>query len=221
LPLDPYIRVPCDDVYHVSAEVETGALLLAASGTPVTQNDVAQWIDGARRFDAAAWDCLYQRAFPQLFRYVAAKVSNRQEAEDLVEEVFVGALQSAASLRASDEAGFLAWLYQIARHKLADRLRRQYRRPIEPLDPAMDIAAADPTPEEAALERDTNLALRAAVSELTPEQQEVIIMKFVLEYDNVRTGAVLGKTPNAVNQLQHRALAQLRRIIGAAKVKSG
>jgi RNA polymerase sigma-70 factor (ECF subfamily) len=148
-----------------------------------------------------------------VFRYVASKTRGVADAEDIVEEVFLGALQNVGSLRATDEAGLLGWLFQIARFKLADHLRRQYRRPTEPLDPELEIGDEGPTPEERALREDARRSVRAALAELTPEQQEVIVMKFALDYDNARTAAVLGKSPGAINQLQHRALGALRRVL--------
>lgn len=197
----------------MGAEVETTLLFPIAAERAVVAEQFAGYVARARRLDAAAWDYLYSLAFPQVYRYVAARVPSRQEAEDVTEEVFVGALQSAGSLRAGDEAGFLAWLYQIARYKLADRLRRQYRRPTVALDPALEVPDADPTPEEAALDADASAAVQAALDELTPEQREVITMKFMLDYDNAKAASILGKSPGAINQLQHRALAQLRKIL--------
>jgi RNA polymerase sigma-70 factor, ECF subfamily len=193
--------------------VERTLLFPTAAERAVAADQFAGYVARARRLDVAAWDYLYGLAFPQVYRYVAARVPSRSEAEDVTEEVFVGALQSVAGLRASDEAGFLAWLYQIARYKLADRLRQQYRRPTEPLDPALEVADQNPTPEEEALRADARSAVRSALAELTPEQQEVITMKFMLEYDNAKAASIMGKSTGAINQLQHRALAQLRKIL--------
>ncbi len=182
-------------------------------GRLVPKEEFAAWIARARDLDPGAWDELYRFAFPQVYRYVAAKVRVASEAEDIAEEVFVGALQSVASLRATDESGFLAWLFQIARNKMADHLRRQYRRPSEPLDPEVEISDPSPTPEEEALRSDEARSLREALSELTSEQREVIILKFALGYDNARAAAILGKSSGAINQLQHRALLALGRIL--------
>lgn len=184
-----------------------------AAESAVAADGFADLVGRARRLDAAAWDTLYTMAFHQVYRYVAARVPNRHDAEDVTEEVFVGALQSAGRLRANDEAAFLAWLYQIARFKLADRLRLRYRRPTEPLDPTLDVAADDPEPDEEAIRHDTGSAIRTALANLTPEQQDVIVMKYVLEYDNAKAAGIMGKSPGAINQLQHRALAQLRKIL--------
>jgi RNA polymerase sigma-70 factor (ECF subfamily) len=181
-------------------------------------DDVDSWIKRARDLDTVAWDRLYQMAFPQVYRYVAAKVRGSPDAEDITEEVFLGALQTISSLRATDETGFLAWLFQIARFKIADHLRRQYRRPTEPLDPDLDFVDPSPSPEDEAIRGNDRLAVRDALAELTPEQQEVIVMKFAMGYDNARVASVLGKSPGAINQLQHRALGAMRRLLERAKV---
>jgi RNA polymerase sigma-70 factor, ECF subfamily len=193
--------------------VDATLTLSTAAERAVAADQFADYVTRARRLDAAAWDYLYTVASPQVYRYVAARVLSRVDAEDITEDVFVGALQSVSGLRANDEAGFLAWLYQIARHKLADRLRQRYRRPTDPLDPTLEIVDGDPTPEEAVVRATERAAVRDALAGLTPEQQEVIVMKFVLEYDNAKTASVMGKSPGAINQLQHRALAQLRKML--------
>ena len=177
------------------------------------REELGAWIGRAQSFDLEAWDFLYSFAFPQVYRYIRSKVVTVAEAEDLTEEVFLGALQGIVGLRASDEAGFLGWLFQIARHKIADNLRRQYRRPTEPLDPELEVGDPGPTPEEEVLRGDARREVRAALAELTPEQQEVLVMKFSLGYDNARVASVLGRSPGAINQLQHRALGALRRAL--------
>ncbi len=177
------------------------------------KQELAAWIDRARELDSDAWDHLYQFAFPQVYRYVSSRMSSSADVEDITEDVFAGALQSVGSLRAHDEAGLLAWLFQIARNKITDHLRRQYRRPTEPLDPDLEIGDDAPTPEELALRRDEDRALREALTELSPEQREVIVMKFAMGYDNARAAAVLGKSIGAINQLQHRAIQSLGRIL--------
>jgi RNA polymerase sigma-70 factor (ECF subfamily) len=190
---------------------------LAGAVPSVRDSDVAAWIKRARDLDNGAWDRLYQITFPQVFRYVSSKVHGVAEAEDITEEVFLGALQTVGNLRATDEAGFLGWLFQIARFKIADHLRRQYRRPTDPLDPELAVRDPSPLPEEEALRGEERAVVRAALAELTSEQQEVIVMKFSLGYDNARVASILGKSPGAINQLQHRALGALRRLLESKK----
>ena len=207
-------RVRTDRV--VEAKVRSPATwerLLPHEATTDVHDEFSLLLKGAQRLDRQAWDRLYEIAFPQVYRYVASKIGGGPDAEDVTEEVFLGALQGINGLRAADQAGFLGWLFQIARHKLADRLRRRYRRPSESLDPEIEIEDEDLTPEERVLRQDLQSTVRAALAELTPEQQEVIVMKFALGYDNARVAVVLGKSPGAINQLQHRALGALRRVL--------
>ncbi len=213
-PIDPRAASQVDEPSNRRRSGEKYDGVLGRSG----DNDVGAWLERARGLDPAAWDRLYQLAFPQVYRYVSARMSSVAEAEDITEEVFLGALQTVAGLRATDEIGFLGWLFQIARHKIADHLRRQYRRPTEPLDPELEISDPAPSPEEAVLRLDDEQSVREALSELTDEQREVILMKFALGYDNARVATALGKSPGAINQLQHRALGALRRLLDRARV---
>ncbi|HLZ10615.1 MAG TPA: sigma-70 family RNA polymerase sigma factor [Chloroflexota bacterium] len=189
----------------------------AGSVPTAREGEVATWIKRARDLDNRAWERLYELAFPQVYRYVSSKVRGVPEAEDITEEVFLGALQTVGNLRATDEAGFLGWLFQIARYKIADHLRRQYRRPTDPLDPEIEISDPSLTPEDEAMQGDERATIRAALAALTSEQQEVVVMKYSLGYDNARVAAILGKSPGAINQLQHRALGALRRLLEPAK----
>ena len=114
----------------------------------------------------------------------------------------------------ADEAGLYAWLYQVARNKAADYMRRRYRNPVAPLDDATPVADPAISAEDLfALEAD-RAEVREALEQLTPEQREVLLCKYVLEYSNDQTAKHVGKNVNAVNQLHHRALASMARLLG-------
>lgn len=178
-----------------------------------TTGDIAGLIRRARAYDRAAFADLYRFAIGPVYRYLSARVGSVEEAEELTQEVFVAALNGIQGLRAEDEAALLAWLFQIARNKLADQLRRRYRRPSVPLQDAEEMESPRPRPEEVAEVEEERAEVRRALERLTPEQREVILCKYLLGYDNDRTARQLGKNVNAVNQLHHRALASLRRLL--------
>lgn len=185
---------------------------------PDAAGETAGLIRRAKDDDREAFADLYRSTVGPVHRYLAARLNTIEEAEELTQEVFLAALTGLPSLRAEDEMGLLAWLFQIARYKLADHLRRRYRRPVAPLDEAGDVATIEPRPDELA-ERDSDRAeVRAALEHLTPDQREVIVCKYILGYDNQRTAAVVGKNSNAVNQLHHRALASLGRLLSRQEV---
>jgi RNA polymerase sigma-70 factor (ECF subfamily) len=171
----------------------------------------------AKRYDRAAFAELYRFAVGPVYRYLSARLGSVEEAEELTQEVFMAALDGIQRLRADDEAGLLGWLFQIARNKLADQLRRRYRRPLVPLEEAEGLESPQSHPDEAAEEEEERDQLRRALDRLTPEQREVILCKYVLGYDNDRTARQVGKNVNAVNQLHHRALASLSRLLKATE----
>lgn len=176
-------------------------------------DDVTTLIRRAKSYDQLAFSELYRRTVGPVFRYLSARVNRVEEAEEITQDVFVAALNGIQGLRAEDEAGLLSWLFQIARNKLADRLRQRYRQPLLPLDEADELPDEQLQPEQAAAMREDQAEVREALAGLTAEQREVIVCKYVLGYDNSRTAKIVGKNVNAVNQLHHRALASLHRFL--------
>lgn len=175
--------------------------------------EIADLIGRARAYDRAAFATLYGRTVEPVYRYLSTRVAAREDAEELTQEVFLAALAGMQALRAEDEAGLLAWLFQIARHKLADHLRRRYRQPQTQLDEAEHAESHQPRPDEVAEVNAERAEVRQALERLTPEQREVMVCKYALGYDNERTARLVGKNTNAVNQLHHRALASMHRLL--------
>lgn len=160
----------------------------------------------ARR-DPAAFDALYRRYVPAVFRYVRARVATLDDAEDITAVTFMSALQS---LDRYEERGlFAAWLFTIARRQIVAHRRSGARGATEPLDDAAHrLAAVDGEPDAAGLEaRD---ALRAALDRLTPDQREAITLRFYGGLRVLEVAAILGKDESAVKMILHRGLRKLR-----------
>mgnify|MGYP005840320257 CR=1 FL=1 len=161
----------------------------------------------AQRGDADAFAELYRAHVQVIYRYIAARVGDRQLAEDLTGDVFTRALEGLAAYRDQGKP-FLAWLYRIARARVIDHYRRTGRRPGEtnlddqmlPVDSGLDAGLA---------RRQAAAALRAAIASLTDEQQQVVILRFIEGYHVDEAAAILGKQPNAIKALQFRALRAL------------
>lgn len=163
----------------------------------------------ARDGNANAFGELYERHLDRVYRYVFYRVGSPVEAEDLTEQVFLKAWEAIARY---DDRGlpFTAWLYRMAHNLVIDYYRT--RRPDVALDEALDRAAQD----DPSAETEANLEaaeVRAAIGDLNPEQQQVLILRFIegLGHDQVAT--ILGKTEGATRVLQHRALAALARAL--------
>src|SRR6516164_11443867 len=93
----------------------------------VSTTTFAQVIKQARSHDEEAVVALYQRALPVIYRYALARLGRPDLVEDVVSEVFLVMVESIEGLRSEQEAGFYAWLLQIAQGKISRALRHVTR----------------------------------------------------------------------------------------------
>ena len=152
---------------------------------------------------------LYDRHHTRIFRYLWSRVRDRHLAEDLTGEVFVRMVTHLSSYRLAGTP-FQAWLYRLAHNVAVDHVRKQSHHPLAPLYYAegMEGAKQDPT---AIVERKLSAdRVEAALSQLDPSQQEVVVLRFLVGLSLKEVAAALHKTVAAVKSLQHRGLATLR-----------
>jgi len=145
-------------------------------------------------------------------RYVLARLGDRAEAEDITSEVFIRALRYIGTFqwRGVDPG---AWLITIARNLVLDhRGSARSRLEVATAEPRAE-AVADP--EAAALARLTHAEVLRCVRLLSPDQQEVIALRFLSDLSIADTAAVMGRNPGAVKALQHRALRRLAALLPA------
>ncbi len=161
--------------------------------------------------DAEAFGALYDRYVEAVYRYVYYRVRNEAEAEDVTSDVFLKALR--AIPRYEPRQPFLAWLYRIARNAVIDRVRRQ--RPQVPFEDALRHPGADRIVDpDAGLDvLSDRTALRTAISQLTPLQQDVIILRYVEGLDTNEIGKILGRRDGTVRGIEFRALGMLRQVL--------
>lgn len=180
---------------------------------------LGELITRAKAYDRDAFGMLYRETVTPVYRYVASRVRSVEDAEEVTQEVFLAALSGIQGLRATDEVALYGWLYQIARFKLADHLRARYRRPTAPIEAAREPVDPTPAVEDVIADLDDREELRGrmqeAMTHLTTDQREVMTYKYVLGYSNQQLADSMGKNVNAVNQLHHRALRSLQRLLAA------
>jgi RNA polymerase sigma-70 factor (ECF subfamily) len=165
-------------------------------------------LERARQFDRQALAEIYDLYSPGLYRYAMRRLGDPQLAEECVAETFSRFLHALRDGKGPRD--FLqAYLYRVAHNWITDLYRREP--PPEPLDEAEPALTTDPdVAAEQALRDDR---LRRALRGLTPEQQQVILLKFVEEWENEAIARALNKPVGAVKSLQHRALAKLQRLL--------
>jgi RNA polymerase sigma factor (sigma-70 family) len=195
----------------------------------VTTTTFAQVIKLARSHDEEAVVALYQRALPVIYRYALARLGRSDLVEDVVSEVFLVMVESIDELRAEQEAGFYAWLLQIAQGKISRALRnvtRNERKHI-PLPgtqasdqySSVELIATDlvSNPVELHEWRETLEEVGLALGSLSAEQQVIVIGRFLAGQKIEDLAQALGKQPGAVRILQFRALNTLAKHLGLAR----
>ena len=149
---------------------------------------------------------IYDTNAPKIFRYLYHRVGDQALAEDLTSEVFVRFLHARPT-----PDNLLAFLYRMAHNLFVDYLRRNPR--MQSLDENLPADGGDPMRlAEIEMER---VRLRRALLRLTPEQQQVIVLKFLEGLSNEEIARVVGKPVGAVKALQHRGLGTLRNLLSA------
>ena len=195
----------------------------------VTTTTFAQVIKLARSHDEDAVVALYQRALPVIYRYALARLGRSDLVEDVVSEVFLVMVESIDELRTEQEAGFYAWLIQIAQGKISRALRhvtRNERKQIPLPDSqtpdqynSIELIATDlvSNPVELHELRETLEEVGLAMSSLSAEQQVIVIGRFLAGQKIEDLAQALGKQPGAVRILQFRALNTLAKHLGLAR----
>ncbi|MBI4788947.1 MAG: sigma-70 family RNA polymerase sigma factor [Chloroflexi bacterium] len=180
----------------------------AASGDGGTIDERAL-VRRAVSHDARAFTRLYDRYVDRIFRYIYYKLGSRADAEDLTAQVFLKAWEAIGHYRVT-ERPFSAWLYRIAHNLVVDHFRVQ--RPVLSIDEVALPEARASDLDELALQHLTADTLKRAIARLTPDQRQVILLRFIEGYDTEQVALIMGKGEGAVRTLQHRALASLGRI---------
>jgi RNA polymerase sigma-70 factor (ECF subfamily) len=110
----------------------------------------------------------------------------------------------------SADSSFRVWLFQIARHTLANTRRRDRRHPESPIELAAEVASADDVSTTVA-RRDELRRAWAGVEALPDDRRRALVLRLVHEMTPAEIAAVLGRSEGAVRVLVHRALRSVVR----------
>jgi RNA polymerase sigma-70 factor (ECF subfamily) len=177
--------------------------------------DEQSLVQRAQRHDQEAFARLYEEYFDKIYRYIALKIGNRVEAEDMTQQVFVKALNSISSYTWRG-LPFSAWLFRIAHNQVVDYLRKKTRQPAVSLNESFISSGDNP---HKTTEKKMNIEqLVLATRELTAAQQEVILLRFSGELPIAQVASIMGKSEGAVKALQHSAIMALRKIMKTGEV---
>jgi len=163
----------------------------------------------AQQGDRAALEELYLLHFDRIYSYLHMSVGSRHDAEDLTTQTFVKMLEAIGRFQWRS-VPFSAWLFRIAHNLAMDHFRASRRWQSEEEIPE-GVQGEEISAEEQALVSLGQTSMLELIDRLSPEQRQVLTLKFVFRFSNAEAAAILGKTEGAVKSLQHRALASLQK----------
>jgi RNA polymerase sigma-70 factor (ECF subfamily) len=172
---------------------------------------VRKLVERAQAGERDALEELYLIHFDRIYSYLHMTVGNRHDAEDLTTQTFLKMLESIGRFR-WQAAPFSAWLFRIAHNLSMDHFRANRRwQPEEevPEPPGSQERSA----EDEAMQSIGRQSMMSLIDTLSPEQQQVLTLKFVFNFPNGDVATILEKTEGAIKSLQHRALVSLQKQI--------
>ena len=187
------------------------ATTAAAKPAREQQAQIRALVARAQKGDRDALEELYLIHFDRIYSYLHMSVGNRHDAEDLTTQTFLKMLESIGKFR-FQAAPFSAWLFRIAHNLAMDHFRAARR--WQPEEEVPEVAGdEEPSAESQALQAIGRQSMLALIENLSPEQQQVLTLKFVFNFPNADVATILGKTEGAIKSLQHRALVSLQKQI--------
>jgi RNA polymerase sigma-70 factor (ECF subfamily) len=185
----------------------------STTSSAVDGDDLAQVVAAAVMGDRAAVERLLGYVRPLIVRYCRARVGRQERsfasADDVAQEVCLAVLTALATYRDQGRP-FLAFVYGIAAHKVADAHRAAARNRAEPVAEVPDEPELDAGPEQRAMRVEMTTRMAELLQVLPAKQREILVLRVVVGLSAEETAEAVGSTPGAVRVAQHRALARLR-----------
>ncbi len=165
---------------------------------------------------------LYERYAPALFAYVRRRTLSREDAEDVLAQIFVALIEHRmpADLREDEQ---VAWIWQVARNKAVDAYRRARLRQGINLELLTEVPyeGDEHVPEEISLRHEEYAQLHAYLEQLSPVQREAMRLRFAHGLHCAEIGRVLDRSEGAVRVMLSRALNFLRAVYAKDQGRTG
>jgi len=172
------------------------------------EKDPKQLMQLAKNGDTEAFGQLYELYFKPVYRYIYLRTKSKEEAEDLSQVVFIKIFKSIGGFQEQNKQP-LAYFFTIARNTVIDHWRKK-KDILTDKPPETLSAESFENPQRLIDQKSTAQAVYQAIENLTEEQQEVIILKFINDLSTTEIAKILDKKEDAVRQTQCRALKILK-----------
>lgn len=181
---------------------------------PSNEDEFASLVEQARQGAEPALTAIYRGQQGRLLRVLRSEVGDA--AEDVASQVWLEVFGSLARFEGG-EADFRAFLFTVARRRVADHRRSRWRRPSTAVEPEVLHGAPDSSPTVDDLVADGidgDAAVRRVVEILGEDVARVVLLRIVGGLSAEEVATLTGRSPGAVRVLQHRALKKLASELG-------
>ncbi len=186
-------------------------------GNPLTMTHTGEELDravaAAAQGDRSALAQVLEMVRPLVMRYCRARIGAAERgqlsADDVAQEVCL-AVMTALPRYQDQGRPFMAFVYGIASHKVADAHRNASRNKAEAMAEVPDVISTDHGPEQRALESETSRQMNTLLATLPEKHREILILRLVMGLSAEETATAVGSTAGAIRVAQHRALAKLK-----------
>ena len=173
-------------------------------------NNEQELIRRAQRGDGEAFHQLVEAYQTQVYR-LALRMCGESAADDVTQEAFLAAWRALPDFRG--DCRFSTWLYRLTTNAAIDCLRREKRhRDTDDLE-GVELPDGGDTPQELAERSETQTAVRAALSTLSEEHRQVLLLRYMQELDYSEIAAALAVSEGTVKSRINRAKARLKEIL--------
>ncbi|MFC2064570.1 RNA polymerase sigma factor [Chloroflexota bacterium] len=163
----------------------------------------------ATKGDRDAFGFLYEQYVERIYNYIYYRTGNVHDAEDITARVFYRALHHIHNYK-DRGVPFSAWLYRIAHNLVANWHRDRSRKQEISLNDVPTITYKGKAPEQSLMQSEERDNLLRMIRNLTPDRQNLLILKFIEKLSNAEIGQIIGRSEGAVKSLYHRTLLALR-----------
>jgi RNA polymerase sigma-70 factor (ECF subfamily) len=189
---------------------------LPEAGDPGLDPEVVRRAVGG---EAVAKRLLLESVRPIVVRYCRARVGRTERtfgsADDVAQDICLAVLTALPTFRDQGRP-FLAFVFGIAAHKVADAHRTSAKNRAEPVSELPEVQETSAGPEERAVLDDLSARMGGLLRTLPDRQREILVLRVVLGLSADEAAEAIGSTAGAIRVAQHRALTQLRKVVGSA-----
>jgi RNA polymerase sigma-70 factor (ECF subfamily) len=159
----------------------------------------------AAKTDEAAFSKLYEMYLPKIFAYVTRRIADRDEAEDIVSNIFLRVVSHIKNFD-PQKSSFKSWIYTITTHMMIDYFRTHGKRKHEELEAAEQVVDSAKNPAESAKTTQEKEKIHRVINRLPERHQKVIMLKYFSDLSLPEIAEALNITPNNAGVMVHRAL---------------